>query len=217
MAHRSATHRSTPPPVGGAFAGAIAGTIAATIVALVLITGLGLAPPRILGDPLGLDGLPIRTRIGGDGSVAAAVGTVRSGFGDVSTLLAPERLELEQLLAGRATVTAPAGADLPDTIALTDLSLDVTVSDARSSTTFTLLASGGAVLIRNGEGYGMTPVAFSALLSGARMERLHPILTGGSDNTVVAALNLTATSTPPLPAGSHIEFAFGSGSGMIGF
>lgn len=201
------------------------GTALAALGLCALLAACGLIPDQPVSDPLGLDGRTVSVAVSGDPSLVGqalapqAVGsaTVTAGFGDVQSPIAPARYELDQPMAAGATVTVASGP-APASIALSDLRLDVTVSDAQGSTTFALTPSADATLTRlSGGSYSVTETSFAVTLSGAQMSALNPILTGGGPNTVSATLTLTATSTPDLPAGSTIALSFGSGSGTIGF
>lgn len=193
------------------------------------LVACSLIPAQSVGDPLGLDFQDFVITMGGSNLSTQAVSTqaisiqaigtstVTGGFGDIDSPLSPATFDIDQPLAANATVAVTSGT-LPGSIELSDLVLELSISDTMGEATFNLEPSATATLTQqNGSSYSVSNVTFSGKLSGAMLSQLNPIITGGGFNSVVATLRVSSASSPDLPAGSTISLSFGEGTGSVSF
>ncbi len=196
--------------------------ISLVLVVAAALAACGLIPDQTVNNPFGLDGQSITITIGAAPAAlitpqATGSGTVTTSFEDISTPVSPGSISVMIPFAGTATVTASSGPQ-PPTVTLDSVTLDVTVSDANGSASFTLSPTVSATLTQtSGTNYSIDSLSVDGSLSASEVSQLNSVITGGGTNTATVTVTVNATSTPDLPAGSTIAMTFGSTSAIIGF
>lgn len=201
-----------------------------SLLALFLSACGSIIPPQTLADPIGVKGQQVQVEIGAANRLrtqASGFGIIRSTFNDIDTSSAPIAINISQSLfkVGFAaeTVLDTTATILPCGISLTDVTIDVTLSD--SVATYTLPSFKVNKLVELEQDKTdlrryriVTPDAFVGIvLTGSDVAQLQKIITSGGSNTVEVRVNVNTASVPDLPPGSVMTFTFDTSEAELTF
>lgn len=205
--------------------------LALLLIALLVLSGCGLIPPIDLGnDPFGLDGQVVTTTVQPESALAVAA---------TATTPTPVSVEFPNIDLGRAprpsqiaadfgiqnvlTVSIPGAATTalyPETITLTSVSFEASLSEPGTGPVNVGATLSGSVVFTRGE-CSLTSCQYSA--ADAELEeatinfsgQAMAIIFGGSEpNTATMSVRLELDSTPELPAGTIISVTLKAGKAV---
>jgi len=187
-------------------------------------------PPQTLPDPIGVKGQQVQVEIGAANRLrtqASGFGIIRSTFNDIDTSSAPIAINISQSLfkVGFAaeTVLDTTATILPCGISLTDVTIDVTLSDSEATYTLPSFKVNKLVELEQDKTdltrYRIvTPDAFVGIvLTGSDVAQLQKIITSGGNNTVEVRVSVQTASVPDLPPGSVMTFTFDTSEAELTF
>lgn len=197
---------------------------------LLLAACSSIVPPQTLADPIGVKGKQVQVEIGASDSLktaAAGLGFLTSSFADIDTSSSPIALNLSQGLfklgfAAETTLDSSASV-LPCGIILTDVTIDVSLSDSLQTLALPSFRVNKLIeLVQNKAEptkYSIvTKDAFIGIvLSGVDAANLQDILTSGGANDVRVKVSVQTASVPDLPPGSLLTFTFETSEATLTF
>jgi hypothetical protein len=206
------------------------------VITIVLLTSLLLAAcssliaPQTLSDPIRVKGQRVQVEIGASGNLqtaAAGHGFLSSSFDDIDTSSSPIAVNISQGLfklgfAVETLLDSPATV-LPCGITLTDVSIDITLSDSLQTLALPTFKVNKLIELEqnkdNPNRYSiMTKDAFIGIvLSGQDATDLQKIITTGGTNEVVIRVSIQTTSIPELPPGSLLILTFETSEATLTF
>jgi len=195
--------------------------------------GCGLEPAVTVNNPFGMDAQQVAVSLGATGNLlaggtAAEAGVVGTGtlvetFGDIASLPAtPKGFSFNLPLEAKVTVE---GDVQPDTVVLSDVSLDLSLSDAAHANPVELSVplDGTVTLTRQADGSYLAAstvnpdpatLAFLSVVEPAVLPTVMDLLTQGGENTVRATVRFTASD---LLAGESVTVTFQGTKGTVSF
>lgn len=199
---------------------------------LAFLAGCGLLPPVTLNNPVGLNGKQVAVELDQEPTLmgarlvtangmtgATGGGTVQAIFADVGSVgTNPTTFDLDLPLAPEVTITADTQ---PDTVTLSDITFDLSLSDAaHDPVTVSLPYSGTVTLTRQADGTYLAATdtsaawAFAGSLPPATVLSAVDVITQGGENTASATIHFTADTLEP---GDVINVTFKDTTGTISF
>jgi hypothetical protein len=194
--------------------------------------GCGLLPPVTLNNPVGLNGKQVAVALDQEPALMGARlvtangmtgamggGSVEATFADVSSVgTNPTTFDLNLPLDPKVTITADIQ---PDTVTLSDISFDLSLSDAaHEAVTVNLPYSGTVTLTRQEDGSYLASTAATAAwafvgsLPSATVASAVEVITQGGENTATGTVHFTADTLEP---GDAINVTFQDTTGTISF
>lgn len=206
------------------------------LITIVLLNSLLLAacssliPPQTLSDPIGVKGQRVQVEIGASAELqtaAAGLGFINSSFADIDTSASPIAVNISQGLfklgfAVETLLDSPAVV-LPCGITLTDVSIDITLSDSLQTLALPTFKVNKLIELEqnkdNPNRYSIvTEDAFmGVVLSGQDAKNLQQIITTGGTNEAVIRVSIQTTSIPELPPGSLLILTFETSEATLTF
>ena len=192
------------------------------VLASLLLSACGLIPDVVLEpDALGYDNASITTtpfqNAELDSTSLSSLSSVASGsfdpitFEDTTTTIpiSPQVFEIVQGIKDGVTVTPPLSGAFPTTITITNITLNISLSDAEDAITIPITFNGNLVLEQSTclascqytFAAGSLEAAATSLnvnISGSQFRTVRSIITRGGDNTVELDMSITTESTPEL-------------------
>lgn len=215
------------------------------LLALTALLAVGLSacgaliPPQHFDNPIGLQGADISVPVTGSTTTSEPTALIPLATGSGSTSATFDDIDLSQVpigiskyqialgFEGTATVTS---STLPAKATLTDVSLDITVSDSKNgAVTFPTMTYDGSLTLTktSGDTYavsGSTTIdqgevnqIFTATVASGTLASLLKIIEldgTNTPNTAVATLNF---ETDDLSAGSNVTLTISAGTGTVYF
>lgn len=203
---------------------------------IILLTSLllgacsSLIPPQILPDPIGVKGQKVQVEIGASDSLrtaAAGLGFLSSSFADIDTSSSPIAVTLSQGLFklgfAAETILESSATVLPCGIILTDVSIDITLSDSLQTLALPTFRVNKLIELEQDKTdprkYAIvTKDAFiGSVLSGKDAADLQKMITTGGTNEVKVRVSVQTASVPDLPPGSLLTFSFETSEATLTF
>jgi|GEM_PF-2072143 len=195
--------------------------------------GCGLVPAVTVDNPFGMDAKQIAVSMGATGNLrtggtalgagVSGTGTLEDTFADIASLPAtPKAFDFNLPLDAKVTVEGDAQ---PDTVVLSDVSLDLSLSDAAHTAPLALSVpfDGTVTLTRQADGSYLAAstvnpdpatLAFLAIVEPTVLPTVIDILTQGGENTVRATVHFNASD---LNAGETVTVTFQGTKGTVSF
>lgn len=171
---------------------------------------------------LQLDNQSVEATIGATRLVTVTTASRTVNFGNRSLQEANRlnKVRFEQGLSDEVTVTAPStGARLNDSFSLSNIRLDLSVSDAGREVGVSRTIAGPVTLKRIGTTSTFqisTPVTFSDMeISGSEFGTFRDIVTGGGDPNTARGQVRFDSDPAELPVGTVLTFRFAGGKARV--
>ena len=206
------------------------GTTSIFLISLLLGACSSLIPPQTLSDPIRVKGQKVQVEIGASDSLrtaAAGLGFLSSSFADIDTSSSPIAVNLSQGLFrlgfAAETILDSSATLLPCGITLTDVSIDITISDELQTLALPTFRANKLIELEqnkdNPNRYSIvTKDAFIGIvLSGKDAADLQKIITTGGHNEVKVRVSIQTASIPELPPGSLLTFTFETSEATLAF
>jgi hypothetical protein len=211
--------------------------LALTALLAVALSACGaLIPPQHFDNPVGLQGQKISVPVTGSTAtseptalipLATGNGSVSATFDDVDLSQIPIGISKYQIALGFEDTATVASSTLPKEVKLTNISLEIRVSDNKNGTvTFGNMDYDGSLTLTKTSGNeytvsGSTNVdlgqIFIAALASNNLSSLLKIIGLNGTNTPNTATAILSFKTDNLPAGSSVTLTISKGQGTVYF